>query len=273
MVRYALRVVAAGGGEPGRGHGRHLRAAFPDQGWRIRDARHAAPGVSRFVEQTGLFLSLVGLTSLLVGGIGVATGVRAWLEARGRSIATLRCLGASGALVFWVCLLQILALTALGVVVGLVVGAALPSLLAWVFAGRAAGAAAARPVSGPAGRGGGIRPAHRAEFFPLAARPRAAHLRRRAVPRRAAARPRAAWTLDHRCQRRPGPRPGRTDHRDRAGPPLRAVVLRRGGGVARAVPPWRCCGDARRPRGPPAARAVGATWPRQSAIAPAPRRR
>ena len=42
-------------------------------------------------------MTLVGLTSLLVGGIGVANGVRAWLEARARTIATLRCLGASSA--------------------------------------------------------------------------------------------------------------------------------------------------------------------------------
>jgi putative ABC transport system permease protein len=134
MVRYALRVALPAGASPAAVMA-ELRAAFPDQGWRIRDARHAAPGVSRFVEQTGLFLSLVGLTSLLVGGIGVATGVRAWLEARGRSIATLRCLGASGALVFWVCLLQILALTALGIAAGLIAGAILPSVLALVFAG------------------------------------------------------------------------------------------------------------------------------------------
>jgi putative ABC transport system permease protein len=119
MVRYALRIALPPGADPAT----------------VTEALRAAPGVSRFVEQTGLFLSLVGLTSLLVGGIGVATGVRAWLEARGRSIATLRCLGASGALVFWMCLLQILMLTVLGIVVGLAAGAALPSLLAWMFAG------------------------------------------------------------------------------------------------------------------------------------------
>ena len=75
----------------------HPRSAFPGQGWRIRDPRDAAPGVTRFIDQTSLFLTLVGLTSLLVGGIGVANGVRAWLDARARTIATLRCLGASSA--------------------------------------------------------------------------------------------------------------------------------------------------------------------------------
>ncbi len=53
--------------------------------------------MAQFIDRTSLFMTLVGLTSLLVGGIGVANGTRAWLEARARSIATLRCLGASGA--------------------------------------------------------------------------------------------------------------------------------------------------------------------------------
>ena len=38
--------------------------------------------MTRFIDQTSLFMTLVGLTSLLVGGIGVANGVRAWLDAR-----------------------------------------------------------------------------------------------------------------------------------------------------------------------------------------------
>ncbi|MBN8871711.1 MAG: FtsX-like permease family protein, partial [Rhodospirillales bacterium] len=72
------------------------------------------------------FLTLVGLTSLLMGGTGVANGVRAWLDARTRSIATLRCLGAPARLIFAVCLIQVLVLAAAGIALGLVVGAALP---------------------------------------------------------------------------------------------------------------------------------------------------
>ncbi len=132
LVEYALRAVLPPGVSPAATIA-DLRAAFPDHGWRLRDARNAAPGVTRFIEQTGLFLALVGLTSLLVGGIGVANGVRAWIEARGRSIATLRCLGAPGPLVFRICLLQILLLTAAGVVAGLAIGAMLPVLLVWLF--------------------------------------------------------------------------------------------------------------------------------------------
>jgi putative ABC transport system permease protein len=124
LVEHALRVALPDGANR-RATVAALRAAFPDQGWRIRDAGRAAPGVSSFVDQTGLFLTLVGLTSLLVGGIGVANGVRAWLEARARSIAILRCLGASARLVFAVSLIQVAALSLAGIAAGLVAGAAL----------------------------------------------------------------------------------------------------------------------------------------------------
>jgi putative ABC transport system permease protein len=127
MVRYALRVTAP---SPSTVPGltAELRAAFPDTGWRIRDTSNAAPGVTRFIDQTSQFLTLVGLTSLLVGGIGVANGVRAWLDARARTIATLRCLGASTGTVFAVCLIQVLALAIIGIILGLLVGTALPLL-------------------------------------------------------------------------------------------------------------------------------------------------
>jgi putative ABC transport system permease protein len=122
MVRYAVRLTAPDPADIVR----RIREKFPNQGWRIRDPSDAAPGVSRFIDQTALFLTLAGLTSLLVGGIGVANGVRAWLDARARTIATLRCLGASAGLVFAVCLIQVLTLAAGGVVLGVIVGAALP---------------------------------------------------------------------------------------------------------------------------------------------------
>ncbi|MEQ9121004.1 MAG: ABC transporter permease, partial [Alphaproteobacteria bacterium] len=49
-----------------------LNERCPDAGWRIRDRSDGAPGVRRFVERVALFLSLVGLTALVVGGVGVA---------------------------------------------------------------------------------------------------------------------------------------------------------------------------------------------------------
>ncbi|MFL5331852.1 MAG: ABC transporter permease [Geminicoccaceae bacterium] len=127
MVEHSVRVVLPAGTDVSAAAAA-LRAAFPDQGWRIRDPRDAAPGVTRFVDQTSQFMTLVGLTSLLVGGIGAANGVRAWLEARAQTIATLRCLGASARLVFAVYLLQVLALALAGIALGLLAGTLLPIL-------------------------------------------------------------------------------------------------------------------------------------------------
>ena len=147
MVQYAIRATLPD--PPAALAAFRTARAFPDQGWRIRDPHDAAPGVTRFIDQTSLFMTLVGLTSLLVGGIGVANGVRAWLDARARTIATLRCLGASSALVFAVCLLQVLALALCGIVIGLVAGALSPLAAGRLADGRAAGAAGARALPRP----------------------------------------------------------------------------------------------------------------------------
>ena len=132
MVTYRLRILLPQGLDP-TALTADLREAFPNQGWRIRDPRAAAPAVAQFVRQTGLFMALVGLTALLVGGIGVANGVRAWLEARARTIATLRCLGASARLMFAVALIQVLALSLAGILIGLLAAAALPPLAVWLL--------------------------------------------------------------------------------------------------------------------------------------------
>jgi putative ABC transport system permease protein len=132
LLNYEWRLLLPPGTDP-KAFTAAIRTAFPDSGWRIRDATEAAPGVSRAVDQTSLFLSLVGLCSLLVGGIGVATGVRAWMEARARTVATLRCLGAGSGLILQVFLLQVGLLCAAGIVIGVAFGAALPVLGLWLF--------------------------------------------------------------------------------------------------------------------------------------------
>ncbi|MGI4977356.1 MAG: ABC transporter permease [Janthinobacterium lividum] len=132
LLRYELRAAFPPGTDVAVVEAA-VRERFGDQGWRIRDSHDAAPGVVRFIDQTSRFMTLVGLTALLVGGIGVATGVRAWLEARARGIAVLRCLGASSRLVFATFLIQVAALSVVGVAVGVAAGAALPALGIWLF--------------------------------------------------------------------------------------------------------------------------------------------
>jgi putative ABC transport system permease protein len=107
-----------------------LAERFPEAGWRIRDTTEAAPGIGRFIDRLTLFLTLVGLTALLVGGVGVGNAVRSYLEGKTGTIATLKCLGAPGRLIFQVYMAQILALALIGIVLGLVLGAAATYLAA-----------------------------------------------------------------------------------------------------------------------------------------------
>ncbi|WP_353218405.1 FtsX-like permease family protein, partial [Sandarakinorhabdus sp.] len=100
------------------------------EGARIRDRSNGAPGTRNFINQLGQFLTLVGLTALVVAGVGVAGGVSAYLAARTRTIATLKTLGADSATVRAIYLWQ-LALVAIGaVLIGLAIGAATPALVA-----------------------------------------------------------------------------------------------------------------------------------------------
>lgn len=106
------------------------KTALADSGHRWSDSRRAAPGVEAFVDRIGSFLILVGLAGLAVGGVGVASAVRAYLEGKIATIATLRTLGADGGLIFRAYLLQVAVLVGLGVVIGLILGAGLPVALA-----------------------------------------------------------------------------------------------------------------------------------------------
>jgi len=112
-----------------------LKRRFPDATWRVRDYTNASPQVASFIERMTLFLTLVGLTALLVGGVGVGNAVRSHLDARGETIATLKCVGAPGDLVFRTYLAQILALAGVGIALGLVVGAVAPPLLSMALEG------------------------------------------------------------------------------------------------------------------------------------------
>ncbi|MET0469692.1 MAG: FtsX-like permease family protein, partial [Xanthobacteraceae bacterium] len=109
------------------------QAQLPEAGWEVRSRSNASPALERNVERFTQYLTLVGLTALLVGGVGVANAVKGHLDRRRDAIATLKALGATGSRVFQIYLTQVLVLAALGALPGLAVGAALPFLISWGF--------------------------------------------------------------------------------------------------------------------------------------------
>ena len=110
-------------------------AQFADAGWEVRTRANASPALGRNIERFTQYLTLVGLTALLVGGVGVANAVKHYLDRRREVIATLKSLGATGGRVFAIYLIEVMLLAALGTVVGLIVGLALPFAIAAAFGG------------------------------------------------------------------------------------------------------------------------------------------
>jgi putative ABC transport system permease protein len=107
--------------------------AFPEAGWEIRSRVNADPRFARNIERFTQFLTLVGLTALLVGGVGVANAVRGFVDRKRDSIATLKSLGAPGGQVVALYLMQVLIIAGVGIAIGLGVGAALPFAVSGVF--------------------------------------------------------------------------------------------------------------------------------------------
>ncbi|KQS76215.1 glycosyl transferase family 1 [Rhizobium sp. Leaf384] len=107
---------------------------FPQAGWSIRSSQNAAPSLTANITRFSQFLTLVGLTALIVGGVGVANAVRAYLDSKRGVIAAFKCLGAPGALVSTIYLIQILLIAMIGIVLGLVVGAIIPLVAAHFLA-------------------------------------------------------------------------------------------------------------------------------------------
>jgi putative ABC transport system permease protein len=61
--------------------------------YRVRSYINARPRMRRNLDRVSSYLGLVGLLSLLIGGVGVAQTVRAWIAERIDAIAVMRCLG------------------------------------------------------------------------------------------------------------------------------------------------------------------------------------
>lgn len=103
--------------------------AFPAGGWNIQDRRRSAPGVRFFMDRVAMFLTMIGLAALIVGGVGVSNAVSSYLASKREVIATLKCLGADGKTIFAVYLTQVLLMAVGAILVGLAIGAVTPFLI------------------------------------------------------------------------------------------------------------------------------------------------
>lgn len=131
LYESKYRIKVASGTDPSAVV-KSIEKQFPHAGFDIEDRSNGAPGTRRFIERMGQFLTLVGLASLVIAGIGVGNGVGSYLEGKRGSIATLKVTGADSGMIFRIYLMQILTVTALAVVVGLAFGSLMPPVIGWL---------------------------------------------------------------------------------------------------------------------------------------------
>jgi putative ABC transport system permease protein len=129
--RYALKLDgAAGRSDSGLVSFRErVKQGLPEGGFTVRDRRDPSPQLSRALERLRQFLTLVGLTALLVGGVGVANAVATYIDRRRKVIAAFKSVGATSRVIFGVHLLQVLLISGIGIVIGIALGFLIPVTL------------------------------------------------------------------------------------------------------------------------------------------------
>jgi putative ABC transport system permease protein len=128
LYTSAYRLKLPAGADP-KAVSERLRKSFGPAGWQVQDRTDGAPGTRRFIERLGQFLTLVGLTALIVAGIGVGNGVASYLDGKRSGIATLKLLGATSRTLFLSYLAQVGLVAGAATVAGLAAGALVPALV------------------------------------------------------------------------------------------------------------------------------------------------
>lgn len=100
---------------------------------RAQTIRQEESNIAEGIRDLSNFLGLVGIIALLLGGVGVASGVNAWVMRKIDTVAILRCLGATTRQVMTIYLTQAMAMGFLGAAIGAALGVLIQFLLPGVL--------------------------------------------------------------------------------------------------------------------------------------------
>lgn len=110
------------------------KARFEAARVRTRTVAESEANLTQAIARLGDFLGIVGLIALLLGGIGVASGVHAFVARKIDTVAVLRCLGATSAQVLTIYVVQAAAMGLAGAAAGAALGVAIQFVLPHVIA-------------------------------------------------------------------------------------------------------------------------------------------
>ena len=114
---------------------RATESGLPQAGFSLADRRDPSPQITRTLVRLRQFLTLIGLTALMIGGVGVSNAVATFIDKRRRTIAIMKSVGGTSRTIFSIFLAQVLLIAAIGIVIGVVVGHAVPIVVNAVWGG------------------------------------------------------------------------------------------------------------------------------------------
>lgn len=112
-----------------------FRARLTKQDVNVRTVTETEQSAARATENLANFIGIVGMVALLLGGIGVASGVRAFVARKIDTVAIFRCLGASGNQVLGMYVTQAAIMGLAGAMLGAAGGVGIQFLLPLAFVG------------------------------------------------------------------------------------------------------------------------------------------
>ena len=131
-AEYSVLAKLPGGANPGRAV-RALRPSFEKAQVRVRTVTESEDNTTEAIQQLTRFIGIVGLVALLLGGVGVASGVRAFVARKIDTVAILRCIGASSWQVLGMYVVQAAVMGIVGAAAGAALGVAIQFGLPSVF--------------------------------------------------------------------------------------------------------------------------------------------
>lgn len=124
LVDYEYRVRIEGDIDQWRDS---LRQQFPDATWEVQSIEERGEFVAERLDQVASVLLLIGCSTVLIGGLGVANSIGAYLQTKYKSLATLQSLGSRQSQISFIYIGQIFLL---GLIASLA-GATAGTLVAW----------------------------------------------------------------------------------------------------------------------------------------------
>lgn len=101
-----------------------LRADFANEFVRVRSYKNAEDAIGEDFERSENYLALVGLVIVILGGIGVSSVTRVFVQQKMKSIAVLKCVGARSAQLLAIYVAQVVVLGFAGSLLGLLLALA-----------------------------------------------------------------------------------------------------------------------------------------------------